>query len=49
MESIKLFHQGMKFTAINNMIGLFPFLSCGIQPGTAARLFHQKEHLLFGG
>ena len=48
VELVKLLHQRMKFTAINNTIGLRPFLSCGVQSGTAARLFQEKEHLLSG-
>ena len=48
MESVKLFYQGMKLSTINNMIGLRPFLSCGVQSGTAARLFQKEEHLLLG-
>lgn len=48
MESVKLFHQRMELAAINNMIGLFPFLSCGVQPGAAARLSQQEQYLFFG-
>ena len=47
LELIKLFHQSMKLSDINNTIGFFPLLSCGVQSGAAARLFQQKQHLFF--
>ena len=48
VELVKLLHQRMKLPSINNIIGFCPFLSCGVQSGTAARLFQEKEHLLLG-
>ena len=31
VELVKLLHQRMKLAAINNIIGLLPFMSCGVQ------------------
>lgn len=33
LELIKLFHQRMKLSDINYIIGFFPLLSCGVQSG----------------